>query len=445
MPPKRNNAGLAKQVPNKRRRLSAGSSLFRGRGRADDNYQPRQTRSLAALHGGSPLLFLDDNSVPRVAPQQASRPSPAHVVYAPESSAESEIQVLIDHDDEEDATPPLSPDDPRRHIRSGAPSPEEHRPQPAPNTMPMNPPVLTTHSPAPGANLPVVAPTVAYTIQTIPTAVPVPAVPVPEVPLLGRERRQLSSRAIQVAGRQPTVGRPFSSDATTLVKTEGSDKPKISSSNPNGSDEKPSISSSESPERGGEPEQPSNPLRLPPPWLGSWTEFLSVGEEASRSRPNTTTTTTITNNNNPPSTPDQPHTPRAPHQLVAPSPRLQPQQRLRASKPNSRSSPHIDADTPPFMRYQPGVFAAAQHLAPPSSESSSMRLPPATPTPTPTTHTPASCCVTIWSHADDSAGHAGSARANRQRRASSNGNRIETANAIRGWPIRNGSLDREAI
>ncbi|KAH6632167.1 hypothetical protein F5144DRAFT_649691 [Chaetomium tenue] len=317
MPPKRNNAGPAKQVPNKRRRLSAGSSSFRGRGRADDNYQPRQTRSRAALHGGSPLQFLDDNSVP---------------------------SVLIEGD-EEDVTPPISPDDPRRFIRSGAPSPEDHRPQPGPNAMP-NP----ASPPQPRAIGDITPP------------------PADERPRPGDP--QPCTRC------KPTCGGTYgcmyysdnpdsssSSDATTVVKTEGSDEPKLSSSSSSSSDEKPSISSSESPKNEGE--QPNTSQRLPPPWLGSWTEFLSDGE-TSGSRPNNNNNNN--NNNNPPSTPPKPRTPSTPSTWPV-SPDISPNSDY-AREVNAACSPYIDAHSPPFMRYQPGV-SPPPNTWPTSSESSS--------------------------------------------------------------------------
>lgn len=395
MPPKRkNDAGPAKQVPKKRRRLSAGSSSFHGRGRADENYQPRQTRAQAALGEGPPLLFLDDNSVPRVVRQQAPHPAVARVVHAADSSAESNIQEASQHGDEEDATPPLSPNERRRRIRSGAPSPADPRPQPDLNAM-FNPdfsfepramaditPPPTNEPPRPnnpqpcsrckptcggiygclyysddspsssssGSGTPSTA--VGGSSPSEPGTPPAVAGSHPSsesgTPSVAVERHSSS-------GSTTAVDSPFSTDATTLVGTDSNDELEMSNSS-SGSDEGLSGSSSQSPEHS-EEQQSNGYYGLQPRWLarGSWATS-SPAEDAPGNRPN---------NNNPPSIPHQPGSPRSP-QIRPASPDYSPNSDFARNAGSQHHHPNNNTppDYVPFGRQSPHIRPSSPDYSP---------------------------------------------------------------------------------
>lgn len=71
MPTKRKNNPVATtSAPTKRRRIS---TTYRGRRDAGTTYEPRQTRSRAALPGASPLIALDDDGKCKTRPQRSVR------------------------------------------------------------------------------------------------------------------------------------------------------------------------------------------------------------------------------------------------------------------------------------------------------------------------------------------------------------------------------------
>lgn len=131
---------------NKRRR---GSASYRGRRTADANYQPRQTRSRAAMPGASPLAVLADKtkarrdtqgkrileSIERDEPVSADQAAPA---LRRLSSSLAELAAEF---------PPFE--------REGAPSPEPSpstNPDPAPSTIHLQQaiPTLILSPPSPG-------------------------------------------------------------------------------------------------------------------------------------------------------------------------------------------------------------------------------------------------------------------------------------------------------